>query len=89
MNESMHPSWCTRTHGGDAHAGVKTHLENQWSAPGRGVEVDLVDIGGRGEVDPVIRILFDGERLAQLLTPTEARQLALVLTSLAARADDG
>jgi hypothetical protein len=89
MNESMHPSWCTRTHGGDAHAGVKTHLENQWSAPGRGVEVDLVDIGHEGEVVPVIRVLFVGERLAQLFTLTEARQLAQVLTSLATRADDG
>jgi hypothetical protein len=34
-------------------------------------------------------VLFDGERLPQLFSPTEARELAQVLTSLAARAEDG
>jgi hypothetical protein len=51
--------------------------------------VDVVDIGSRGQAVPVIRVLFVGERLAQLFTLTQARQLAQVLTSLAARAEDG
>lgn len=84
-----HPSWCTRTHAGDAHSGVTTHLETRWSAPGRGVEVDLVDIGAEGEVDPVVRVLFDGHSRAELFTLPEARQLAQLLTRLAARADAG
>jgi hypothetical protein len=77
MNDSMpeeHPSWCARTHGDDAHAGVKTHLETRWSAPGRGVEADVVDLGSGGELDPVIRILFDGHSRAELFTLTEARR---------------
>jgi hypothetical protein len=41
------------------------------------------------EVVPVVRVLFDGERLAQLFTPTEARELAQVLVALAARAHAG
>jgi hypothetical protein len=83
------PSWWTRTHAGDAHSGVTTHLETRWSAPGRGVEVDLVAIGADGEVDPVVRVLFDGHSRAELVTLPEARQLAQVLTTLAARADAG
>jgi hypothetical protein len=38
---------------------------------------------------PLYVFWFDGERLAQLFTPAEARELARVLTSLAARAEDG
>jgi hypothetical protein len=92
MNNSMpeeHPSWCARSHSGNEHVGTATHLMNLWAAPGRGTTVDLVDVGARGHVDAVIRVLFDGERLARLFTPTEARELAQVLTSLAARAEDG
>jgi hypothetical protein len=62
---------------------------NRGAAPDRGTTVDLVDVGAHGQLDAVIRVLFDGERLAQLFTPTEARELAQVLTSLAARAEDG
>jgi hypothetical protein len=92
MTHSMpegHPSWCARSHPGNEHAGLATHLMNRWAAPGRGTTVDLVDVGARGQVDVVIRVLFDGERLAQLFTLTEARELAQVLTSLAARAEGG
>jgi hypothetical protein len=62
---------------------------NRWAAPGRGTTVDLVNVGAHGQLDAVVRVLFDGERLAQLFTPAEARELARVLTSLAARAEDG
>ena len=92
MSPSMpeeHPSWCARSHRGNDHVGPATHLMNRWAAPGRGTTIDLVDVGAHGQLDPVIRVLFDGERLAQLFTPTEARELAQVLTSLAARAEDG
>ena len=92
MNDSMpeeHPSWCAPSHSGNEHVGTATHLMNLWAAPGRGTTVDLVDVGAHGQVDVVIRVLFDGERLAQLFTPTEARELAQVLTSLATRAEDG
>jgi hypothetical protein len=51
--------------------------------------VDLVAIGADGEVDPVVRVLFDGHSRAELVTLPEARQLAQVLTTLAARADAG
>lgn len=84
-----HPSWCARSHRGNEHVSATTHLMNRWAAPGRGTTVDLVDVGAHGQFDAVIRVLFDGERLAQLFTPTEARELAQVLTSLAARAEDG
>jgi hypothetical protein len=92
MNDSMpeeHPSWCARSHGGRQHTGTATHLMNRWAAPGRGTIVDLVDLGSQREVVPVVRVLFDGERLGQLFTPTEARELAQVLVALAARADAG
>jgi hypothetical protein len=61
---------------------------NRWAAPGRGTTVDLVDVGAHGQLEVVIRVLFDGERLAQLFSPTEARQLAQVLTSFADTAED-
>jgi hypothetical protein len=63
-----HPSWCARSHVGRQHTAA-THLMNRWAAPGRGTTVDLVDVGAHGEVEAAIRVLFDGERLAQLFTP--------------------
>jgi hypothetical protein len=91
MGNSMpesHPSWCARSHQGNEHVGPATHLLNRWAAPGRGTTVDLVDVGAHGEFDAVIRVRFDGERLAPLFTPTEARKLAQVLMRMADRADD-
>ena len=84
-----HPSSCARSHRGNEHVGPATHLMNLWAAPGRGTTVDLIDVGAHGQVDVVIRVLFDDDRLAQLFTPIEARELAQVLTSLASRAEDG
>jgi hypothetical protein len=62
----------------------------QWSAPGRGADLALIDVGPRAtDVVPVVRLLFEGRPPAGLLTPTEARQLAAILVDLAAQADAG
>ena len=92
MNDSMpdtHPSWCAATHRGRDHTGPSRHLTLQWAAPGRGADVALIDVGSRAAPDvvPVVRLLFEGRPPAELLTPTEARQLAAILVDLAAQAD--
>ena len=85
-----HPSWCALAHRGRDHTSTSRHLTLQWSAPGRGVDVALIDVGSRGAPDvvPVVRLLFEGRPPAVLLAPTEARALATTLVELAAQADD-
>ena len=86
-----HPSWCALAHRGRDHTSTSRHLTLQWSAPGRGVDVALIDVGSRGAPDvvPVVRLLFEGRPPAVLLSPTEARALATTLVELAAQADAG
>ena len=80
-----HPSWCALAHRG------RDHMTLQWSAPGRGVDVALIDVGSRAAPDvvTVVRILFEGRPPAVLLAPTEGRALATILVELAAQADAG
>jgi hypothetical protein len=86
-----HPSWCAAAHRGRDHTSTSRHLTLHWSAPGRGVDVALIDVGSRAAPDvvPVLRILFEGRPPAVLLAPTEARALATTLVELAAQADAG
>ena len=86
-----HPSWCALAHRGRDHTSTSRHLTLQWSAPGRGVDVSIIDVGSRAAPDvlPVVRLLFEGRPPAGLLTPTEARQLAAILVDHAAQADAG
>ena len=86
-----HPSWCALAHRGRDHTSTSTHLTLQWSAPGRGVDVALIDVGSRAAPDvvTVVRILFEGRPPAVLLAPTEGRALATILVELAAQADAG
>ena len=86
-----HPSWCALAHHGRDHTGPSRHLTLQWSAPGRGADVALIDVGSRAAPDvvPVVRLVFDGRPPAVLLAPTEARALATTLVELAAQADAG
>ena len=86
-----HPSWCAAAHHGRDHTGPSLHLTLQWSAPGRGADVALIDVGSRAAPDvvPVVRLLFESRPPAVLLTPTEARQVAAILVDLAAQADAG
>jgi hypothetical protein len=69
--------------------GPSTHLTLRWSAPGRGVDLAVVDVGSRDDVVAVIRLAFDGRPRAELLDPTEGRALATILVELAAQADAG
>jgi hypothetical protein len=70
------PRWCTSRRSGPR--------------PGRGLDINLVDIGSRGDaLDPVIRLHFGGAPRAELLALTEARRLSTTLVELAARADAG
>jgi hypothetical protein len=87
--EAAHPSWCERGHSGHAHTGRTVHVVTKWSAPGRGVDIDIVDIGSRDAADPVIRVLFLGHTRGELLALTEARTLATTLVDLAGQADAG
>ena len=86
-----HPSWCALAHHGRDHTGPSRHLTLQWSAPGRGADVALIDVGSRAAPDvvQVVRLVFDGRPPAVLLAPTEARTLATTLVELAAQADAG
>ena len=86
-----HPSWCASAHRGRVHTSTSTHLTLQWSAPGRGVDVALIDVGSRAAPDvvAVLRLLFEGRPPAVLLAPTEARRLSTTLVELAAQADAG
>ena len=86
-----HPSWCALAHRGRDHTSTSTHLTLEWSAPGRGVDVSIIDVGSRAAPDvvPVLRVLFEGRLPAVLLAPTEARALATTLVELAAQADAG
>jgi len=86
-----HPSWCALAHRGRDHTSTSTHLTMRWAAPGRGVDVSVIDVGSRAAPDvvPVVRLLFDGRPPAVLLAPTEARTLATTLVELAAQADAG
>ena len=86
-----HPSWCAANHHGRDHTGPSRHLTLQWAAPGRGVDVALIDVGSRAapDVATVVRLLFEGRPPAVLLAPTEARALATTLVELAAQADAG
>ena len=86
-----HPSWCALAHRGRDHTSTSRHLTLQWSAPGRGVDVSIIDVGSRAAPDvvPVVRLLFEGRPPAVLLAPTEARALATTLVELAAQADEG
>jgi hypothetical protein len=86
-----HPSWCALAHRGRDHTSTSRHLTLQWSAPGRGVDVSIIDVGPRAAPDvvPVVRLLFEGRPPAVLLAPTEARALATTLVELAAQADEG
>jgi hypothetical protein len=86
-----HPSWCALAHRGRDHTSTSRHLTLQWSAPGRGVDVAIIDVGSRAAPDvvPVVRLLFEGRPPAVLLAPTEARALATTLVELAAQADEG
>jgi hypothetical protein len=51
--------------------------------------VDLVDVGGAEAVDPAVRVHWGGSPRAELLTLTEARELAQILVGLAYRAEAG
>ena len=86
-----HQSWCALAHRGRDHTSTSTHLTLQWSAPGRGVDVALIDVGSHAAPDvvTVVGILFEGRPPAVLLAPTEARTLATTLVELAAQADAG
>jgi hypothetical protein len=85
-----HPSWCTGSDYGGGHESAVVHIETVWSAPGRGLDINLVDIGRRGgALDPVVRLHFGGAPRAELLTLTESRRLATTLVELAALADAG
>ena len=56
-----HPSWCTGSDYWGGHESVVVHIETVWSAPGRGLDVNLVDIGSRGgALDPVVRLHVGG-----------------------------
>jgi hypothetical protein len=91
VNGATHPSWCALAHHGRDHTGPSRHLTLQWSAPGRGADVALVDVGSRAAPDvvPVVRLPFEGRPPAVLLAPTEARASATTLVELAAQADAG
>jgi hypothetical protein len=91
VNGDTHPSWCAASHHGRDHTGPSTHLTLTWSAPGRGADLALIDVGSRAapEVVPVLRLLFEGRPPAVLLSATEARTLATILVELAGLADAG
>jgi hypothetical protein len=72
-----HPSWCALAHHGRDHTSTSRHLTLQWSAPGRGVDVAIIDVGSRAAPDvvPVVRVLVEGRPPAVLLAPTEAKSV--------------